>query len=155
MKRLLTSLLGWREFDGLLQASGWIGKEPGQDWLGATTVLLDKASFDIPRNKFRTERVRLGGGQLDLFAEQDSIRASLDLSIGENARIQGEARAERIAGCSVDRVPGDGSASRRLAGAHRVAALRAGDRPLGRAVGCRGHDERHARGAALQRRVRR
>ena len=68
MKRLLTSLLGWREFDGVLQASGWIGKEPGQDWLGATTVLLDKASFDIPRNKFRTERVHLGGGRLDLFA---------------------------------------------------------------------------------------
>ena len=98
LKRLLTSLLGWREFDGVLQASGWIGKEPGQDWLGATTVLLDNASFDIPRNKFRTERVHLGGGRLDLFAEQDHIRANLDLSIGENARIQGEARAERVAG---------------------------------------------------------
>jgi len=96
LKRLLTSLLGWREFDGMLQASGWIGKQPGQDWLGATTVLLDKASFDIPRNKFRTERVRLGGGRLDLFAQQDDIRANLELSVGENARIQGEARAERI-----------------------------------------------------------
>ena len=98
LKRLLTSLLGWREFDGTLQASGWIGKEAGQDWLGATTVLLDKASFDIPRNKFRTERVHLGGGRLDLFAEQNDIRAKLDLSVGENARIQGEARAERVAG---------------------------------------------------------
>ena len=76
--------LGWREFDGMVQASGWIGKEPGQDWLGATTVLLDQASLDIPRNKFRTERVRLGGGRLDLFAQQEDIRANLELSVGEN-----------------------------------------------------------------------
>ena len=105
LKRLLTSLLGWREFDGLLQASGWIGKEPGQDWLGGTTVLLDKTSLDIPRNKFRTERVRLGGGRLDLFAEPDHIRAGLDLSVGENARIQGEARAERIPNAAMGEYP--------------------------------------------------
>jgi translocation and assembly module TamB len=105
LKRLLTSLLGWREFDGMLQASGWIGKEPGRDWLGATTVLLDNASFDIPRNKFRTERVRLGGGQLDLFAELDDIRANLELSVGENAHIRGEARAKRIQGAPMGEFP--------------------------------------------------
>ncbi len=105
LKRLLTSLLGWREFDGMLQASGWIGKEPGQDWLGATTVLLDDTSLDIPRNKFRTERVRLGGGQLDLFAEPGQIRTSLDLSVGEHARIQGEARAERLPGAPMTDYP--------------------------------------------------
>jgi len=108
LKRLLTSLLGWREFDGLLQGSGWIGKEPGQDWLAGTTILLDKASLDIPRNKFRTERVRLGGGRLDLFAEQHEIRANLDLSVGENARIEGEARVERVSGKPMTAFPVSG-----------------------------------------------
>jgi len=108
LKRLLTSLLGWREFDGMLQASGWIGKEPGQDWLGATTILLDGASLDIPRNKFRTERVRLGGGRFDLFAEQDRIRTTLELSVGENARIEGEAHARRIAGRPMTEFPIEG-----------------------------------------------
>jgi translocation and assembly module TamB len=105
LKRLLTSLLGWREFDGMLQASGWIGKEPGQDWLGGTTILLDQASLDIPRNKFRTERIRLGGGRLDLFAEQERIRTSLALSIGENARIEGEAQASRLSGRPMSEYP--------------------------------------------------
>jgi translocation and assembly module TamB len=98
LKRLLTSLLGWREFDGMLQASGWVGKEPGQDWLGGTTILLDQASLDIPRNKFRTERIRLGGGRLDLFAEPERIRTSLALAVGENARIEGQAQADRLPG---------------------------------------------------------
>jgi translocation and assembly module TamB len=105
LKRLLTSLLGWREFDGLLQASGWIGKEPGQDWLGATTILLDQTTFDIPRNKFRTERVQLGGGRLDVYAEQADIRANLELSVGENTRITGEARAERVPGAAMTAYP--------------------------------------------------
>jgi translocation and assembly module TamB len=105
LKRLLTSLLGWREFDGMLQASGWIGKEPGQDWLGGTTVLLDKATFDIPRNKFRTERVRLGGGRIDLYAEADQIRSSIELSVGENTQIRGEARAERLPGAPMTDYP--------------------------------------------------
>jgi translocation and assembly module TamB len=105
LKRLLTSLLGWREFDGMLQASGWIGKEPGQDWLGATTVLLDQATLDIPRNKFRTERVRLGGGRLDLFAETGQIRTSLALSVGEHTQIEGEARAERLPGAQMTEYP--------------------------------------------------
>ncbi len=105
---LLTSLLGWREFDGTLQASGWIGKEPGQDWLGATTVLLDKASFDIPRNKFRTERVHLGGGRLDLFAEQDHIRGKTrSLRRRERADPGRSARGARR-GCALGRVPGSG-----------------------------------------------
>jgi translocation and assembly module TamB len=105
LKRLLTSLLGWREFDGMLQASGWIGKEPGQDWLGATTVLLDQATLDIPRNKFRTERVQLGGGRLDLFAETGQIRTSLALSVGEHTQIEGEARAERTQGAPMTEYP--------------------------------------------------
>lgn len=105
LRRLLNSLLGWREFDGMVQASGWIGKEPGQDWLGATTVLLDQASLDIPRNKFRTERVHLGGGRLDLFAQQEDIRANLELSVGENTHIRGEARAERIPDVAMGQYP--------------------------------------------------
>jgi translocation and assembly module TamB len=105
LKRLLTSLLGWREFDGMLQASGWIGKEPGQDWLGATTVLLDQTTLDIPRNKFRTERVRLGGGRLDVFAETEQIRTNLALSVGEHTQIEGEVRAERLPGAQMTEYP--------------------------------------------------
>ena len=36
LKRLLNTLLGWREFDGRLQASGWAEQAPGQDWVGGT-----------------------------------------------------------------------------------------------------------------------
>lgn len=98
LRRVLTSLFGWHEFDGMLQAGGWIGKEPGQAWLGASTVLLDDTTLDIPRNRFRSERVRLGGGRLDLFADRDRIRSNFLLAIGEKTQIEGEAHAERLPG---------------------------------------------------------
>ena len=48
LQRLLRSLLGWREFDGRLQASGWAEQEPGQAWTGGTTVLLDEPVAQHP-----------------------------------------------------------------------------------------------------------
>ena len=39
LRRLLRSILGWREFDGRLQAAGWAAQEPGEDWTGGMTLL--------------------------------------------------------------------------------------------------------------------
>jgi translocation and assembly module TamB len=98
LKRILRTLLGWHEFDGQLQASGWAEKSPGHDWVGGTTMILDHPTLDIPRNKFRTERIDMGGGRVDVYAEPDSLRANLDLNLGENTRIHGEAFADRRPG---------------------------------------------------------
>jgi translocation and assembly module TamB len=95
LKRILRSVLGWREFDGRLQASGWAERAPGKDWVGGSTVLIHEPSLDIPRNKFRTERIRLGSSRLDLFAEPTELRATLDFEIDEATRVQGEAVADR------------------------------------------------------------
>jgi hypothetical protein len=95
LQRLLNSLLGWREFDGRLQASSWAEQAPGRMGRG-TTLLLDDPSFDVPRNKFRTERIHLGSGRLDLFAEPEAIRAALNLAIDESTSIDGEAFVTRL-----------------------------------------------------------
>jgi translocation and assembly module TamB len=95
LKRVLRSVLGWREFDGRLQASGWAEQAPGKDWIGGSTVLVHEPSLDIPRNKFRTERIRLGSSRLDLFAEPTELRATLQFEVDESTRIEGEAIAER------------------------------------------------------------
>jgi hypothetical protein len=97
LKRLLSSVLGWREFDGRLQASGWAQQEPGKDWVGGTTVLVHEPSLDIPRNKFRTERIQLGSSRLDLYAEPNQLRATVDLVVDETTHMQGEAIADRRA----------------------------------------------------------
>jgi translocation and assembly module TamB len=95
LKRLLNTMLGWREFDGRLQASGWAEQAPGAAWVGGTTLLLDEPSFDVPRNKFRTERIRLGRGRLDLFADTETIRAALDFAVDETTQVDGEALVTR------------------------------------------------------------
>jgi translocation and assembly module TamB len=97
LQRLLRSILGWREFDGRLQAAGWIAQESGRDWTGGMTLLLEDPTLDIPRNKFRTERLELGGGRLDVFAEPDELRASIDLRLTETTSMQGEIVATRDA----------------------------------------------------------
>jgi translocation and assembly module TamB len=95
LKRLLRSMLGWRDFDGRLQAAGWIAQEPGQDWTGGMTLLLDDPTLDIPRNKFRTERLHLGGGRLDVFAGAAELRATVELNMTETSRLDGEVVATR------------------------------------------------------------
>jgi translocation and assembly module TamB len=95
LRRLLRSLLGWQEFDGRLQGAGWLAQEPGQDWAGGMTLLVDDPTLDIPRNQFRTEHVRLGGGRLDVFAEPDALRANLDLRLVEGTQMHGEVVAAR------------------------------------------------------------
>jgi translocation and assembly module TamB len=95
LKRVLTSLLGWREFDGAVQASGWVTQEPGQRWIGGTTILLDKPTLDIPRNKFRSERVHLGGGRVDAYVGHEQLRASIDMNLGEQTRVEGLVTAPR------------------------------------------------------------
>jgi translocation and assembly module TamB len=105
LKRVLTSLLGWREFDGAVQASGWISQEPGQPWIGGTTILLDNPTLDIPRNKFRSERVRLGGGRVDVYVEQEQLRGSVDMKLGEQTRVEGSATAPRPPGVPLGELP--------------------------------------------------
>jgi translocation and assembly module TamB len=105
LRRILHSLLGWREFDGKLQASGWAAKEPGHAWTGGTTLLLDNPTLDIPRNQFRTERVALGAGRLDLFAEPDAIRATIEATVAENSRVTGEVTARREPGLAATEFP--------------------------------------------------
>ncbi len=95
LRRLLRSILGWREFDGRLQAAGWAAQEPGQDWAGGMTLLLDNPVLDIPRNQFRTQRVELGQGRLDLFADPGELRARLDLRMAETTWVSGEVTAQR------------------------------------------------------------
>jgi translocation and assembly module TamB len=101
LRRLLRTLLGWQEFDGSLQASGWAERKPGEDWTGGTTLILDHPVLDVPRNKFRTERIELGGGRLDLYAEPASLRASLKLDVLDGTAIVGEAFADRRPGADL------------------------------------------------------
>jgi translocation and assembly module TamB len=98
LQRLLRSVLGWREFDGRLQASGWAEQAPGKDWVGGTTVLLDEPVVNVPRNKFRNERIRLGSSRFDLIADPQQIRATLDFEVDESTSIAGEALVQRRAG---------------------------------------------------------
>jgi len=109
LRRILHSLLGWREFDGKLQASGWAAKEPGHAWTGGTTLLLDNPTLDLPRNQFRTERVSLGAGRLDVFAEPEAIRASVEATVAENSRITGEVTARREPGLEPAEFPLSGA----------------------------------------------
>jgi translocation and assembly module TamB len=98
LQRILRSLLGWREFDGRLQASGWAEQAPGKDWVGGTTLLVHEPVINVPRNKFRVERVRLGSSRFDLLADEDAIRATLDIDVDESTQIQGEALVDRRKG---------------------------------------------------------
>jgi len=97
LKRILRTLLGWREFDGRLQASGWAEQTPGHPWVGGSTVLLHEPTFDMPRNKFRSERIHLGSSRLDLYAEPNAMRAQLDAQVDETTRVTGEAVVDRRA----------------------------------------------------------
>jgi translocation and assembly module TamB len=105
LERLLRTLLGRRDFDGRLQASGWAEQQPGHPWVGAATVLIDEPTFDIRRNKFRTERVALGGGRLDLFADERQIRIDTDLQMAASTRLQGHVTAHRLPGQAITEHP--------------------------------------------------
>jgi len=98
LRRILRTLFGRQDFDGDLQASGWAEKNPGHDWTGGMTMILDHPILEVPRNKFRTDRIELGGGRLDVYAEPDAIRANVALNIAESTQIQGEAVADRRPG---------------------------------------------------------
>ncbi|MFO1394808.1 MAG: translocation/assembly module TamB domain-containing protein [Steroidobacteraceae bacterium] len=98
LRRLLTSLLGRREFDGLLQLSGWAEQQPGHDWVGGTAVVIDHPTVDIRRNRFRSDRVEIGGGRLDLYADESRVRATADLEMAAGTRLQGAVSAPRERG---------------------------------------------------------
>jgi translocation and assembly module TamB len=108
LRRLLRSMLGWREFDGKLQASGWAEQAPGRDWVGGTTVYVDDPVLDIPRNQFRSERIRLGSARLDAFADAEGLRAKVDADLFEGTVVRGEATARRERGRAVAELPLDG-----------------------------------------------
>jgi translocation and assembly module TamB len=105
LKRLLRSMFGWREFDGRLQASGWAEQAPGRDWVGGTTVYLDEPVLDVPRNRFRTQRIELGSGRLDLFATPEELRGEVLLDLAEDSRVQGHASAPRTPGVAIADLP--------------------------------------------------
>jgi translocation and assembly module TamB len=108
LQRLLRSVLGWREFDGRLQASGWAEKAPGKNWVGGTTLLVHEPVINIPRNKFRVERVRLGSSRFDLLADPATVTANLDIDIDESTQVRGDARIDRRAGDSLQsRITGE------------------------------------------------
>ncbi len=88
LRRLLTTLLGWREFDGKLQASGWAEQQPGREWVGGTTLLLDDPTFDIPRNQFRTERRqdRSAARAGPVRGAEDELRATAEMHDGGQHR---------------------------------------------------------------------
>ena len=98
LQRILHSMLGWRDFDGRLQASGWAAQEPGRPWTGGTSLVLDEPTLDIPRNQFRTDRVSLGAARLDVYAEPEEIRATLDANVADSTRLEGELKALRAPG---------------------------------------------------------
>jgi translocation and assembly module TamB len=95
LRRLLTKLLGRREFDGLLQASGWAEQQPGHDWVGGLAVVVDEPTLEIRRNKFRSDTVKIGGGRVDVYADEDVIRATADLDLAASTKLTGRASAER------------------------------------------------------------
>jgi translocation and assembly module TamB len=95
LQRLLRTMFGWKEFDGRLQASGWAEQAPGRPWVGGSTMLIHEPALQVPRNKFRTERIQLGSSRLDLFAEPDALRANLAVQVDESTDISGEAQADR------------------------------------------------------------
>jgi translocation and assembly module TamB len=102
LQRVLHSLLGWREFDGRLQLSGWAEQAPGKPWIGGTTVLVHEPVVNVPRNKFRSERIQLGSSRFDLIADPQQIRATLDVKIDQSTDIEGEAIAQRTAADLLD-----------------------------------------------------
>lgn len=105
LRRLLRSILGWQEFDGRVQASGWIAKQAGENWIGGTTLVLDDPTLDIPRNKFRSERIELGTGRLDVFAETEEIRATVALQVTAGTDIDARIVADRRSGQTLALAP--------------------------------------------------
>ena len=61
-------------------------------------MLIDKPTFDVRRNKSRSERVEIGGGRLDLFADEDEFRAVLDMDMAASTQLRGQAKAARTRG---------------------------------------------------------
>ncbi len=102
LQRILRSLLGWREFDGRLQASGWAEKLPGKEWVGGSTLLVHEPTINVQRNKFRVERIRLGSSRFDLLAEPTQIHATLDIDVDDSTRIEGEALVKRNPDAALD-----------------------------------------------------
>jgi translocation and assembly module TamB len=105
LRRLLTTLLGRREFDGMLQASGWAEQQPGHDWVGGLAVVVDKPTLEIRRNRFRSDTVEIGGGRLDVYADEDMLRATAQLDMAADTRLTGQASAERHRGIPLSQSP--------------------------------------------------
>ncbi len=98
LRRLLTTLLGRRDFDGRLQLSGWAEQAPGREWVGAAAIVIDHPTFEVRRNKFRTQEVEIGGGRVDLFADEDVLRGEADLQMAASTHLRGQVSAPRERG---------------------------------------------------------
>ena len=99
LRRLLTTLLGRRDFDGRLQASGW-----AEQAAGSRTGSAERPCSSTSRpstsgaTSSASERVEIGGGRLDLFADEDEFRAVLDMDMAASTQLRGQARAARTPG---------------------------------------------------------
>ena len=148
---MLRSVLGWRDFDGRLQASGWAEQAPGKDWVGGTTVLLHepiarRAAQQVPHRAHPARQQ-----PASTCSPNRAMRATLDFDVDESTRVQGEAVAERRSDLLASPLRG------RIAGtseAIKVLPLLVPeiDRAAGRLDGQR-HARRHARPARVQRRL--
>ena len=105
IRRLLTSLLGRREFDGRLQASGWAEQQPGKAWIGGAAIVLEEPTVDIRRNRFRADRTELGGGRIDVYADEQVLRATADLDMAASTRVTGHVEAARDPGLPLTALP--------------------------------------------------
>jgi translocation and assembly module TamB len=59
-------------------------------------ILIDDPVVEIPRNKFRSDRVQLGSARLDVYATEDAFRSTLDLLVAESTHLSGEISADRV-----------------------------------------------------------
>jgi translocation and assembly module TamB len=111
LQRLLTTLLGRREFDGRLQVSGWAEQKPGRDWVGGTAIILDQPTLEVRRNKSRSDRVEIGGGRVDLYADEDELRAVAEMQMAASTQLHGRVTARREPGRPLAENPVSGEIS--------------------------------------------
>ena len=121
-------------------------RSPASRWIGGSTVLLEHdPTLDMPRNKFRTERIQLGSSRVDLYVEPREMRAEIDLEVDETTQHRGRGVAPTAAEYRARTRRVRGQRRRPIRGHQGAAPAGAGDRSRGRAPRRPGHGGRHAR----------
>ncbi len=73
--------------------------------MGGLAVVIDKPTLEIRRNRFRSDTVEIGGGRLDVYADEDVLRANAQFDMAASTRLTGHASAERHRGVPVSQSP--------------------------------------------------